>query len=170
MLADGESVEYPACFDRPELFRVAHEHNFRMGCMGGVEQGSELSRAAHRGFVNDQDGLRIEDECFFFELDIAECERVGWDTGLVLELACRGRCERGADDLVAVATPGVGCGIETERFAGPRGSDDSFDAPPGAGDRRDEPNLFGGKFGPCCERSIQVRLADDPDGAGFRTE
>lgn len=97
----------------------------------------------HRGFVDHDHGPSVEPQGPVGELERAEREGVGRDTGLGLELGGGGRGERGTDDVVAAVAPRVGGGVEGERLAGPGGGDDDVDAVARGGDRGDRGDLFG---------------------------
>ena len=67
----GEAVEESAGVDRVQLSRVADEHNFRLGVVGGVEEEGELTGAGHRCFINDERRPRVEGQVPFLELEDA---------------------------------------------------------------------------------------------------
>ena len=73
----------------------------------GVEERDEAAGGGHRGFVDHEHRRLVELEGAVGELEGAERDGVGRDTGLGLELRGRGRGQRGADDVVAGVVPRV---------------------------------------------------------------
>ena len=159
--AGGEAVEEPAGVDRVQLFRVADEHDLRVGVVGGVEEHGELAGAGHGCFIDDEDGPCVEGQVAFLQLEDAQRDRVRRDAGLGLELRGGGRGERSTDHGVAGATPGVGGGVETERLSGPGRGDEDIDPVPRARQPSDRGDLLAGQFRPGGERGRQCVVGRD---------
>ena len=161
----GEPVEETAGVDGVELAGIADHDDLRARVVCGVEERDESAGGGHRGFVDHDHRLSVEPQGPVGELEGAERDRVGRDTGLGLELRGGGRGERSTDDVVAAVAPGVGGGVERERLAGPGRGDDDIDPVARGGDRGDGGDLFGRELGPRVERHAEMRFGDDT-GAG----
>ena len=101
------------------------------------------------------------------EVDEKAGDGVAGDAGGGFEFgggACR---ERGADDVIAGALPGVAGGVEAERLAGPGRGDHDIDRASRGGERDDQPDLLIGEARTRGERREHVSpLPRPPAGVG----
>ena len=133
-----ETTEEPSGVDLGKLARIADEHDLGVRGRGVVEHSCELASADHSRFVDDKDRVGREGSAFaMIEVGEKTGDGVARNAGGGFEFGGGASGERGSDDEMSGALPGVAGGVEAEGLAGSRRGDHDVDRTSRGGERGD---------------------------------